>query len=314
MKAVLIYKRAEKSFEVISHNMPDAAAEDQAAGQWKKGKEAYAFDQPVRHRGNAKSCDLCRQLAVDYISTQLSYTPAILPDVEDNTPPLRPALTIGDAEVSRLLEDEPDELDRKIDLGISLVRKLLPVIAALALIGVTIFLALGPFSKMLSSALNAAAIPAGRTEETNLVSLPPSTDALPTETQALLASSTATATRIPTFTKVVTISIPTETATPEIPTDTPTPDCYEATTVTADIAGQTVCVQGTVLLSYFQEPAYYLIFSNDRVSFYMVSYDQRFDDVMPGDCVRSTGEIQLLLNDPIMVLGPRDVLESCDTP
>ena len=85
----------------------------------------------------------------------------------------------------------------------------------------------------------------------------------------------------------------------------------DATDVTIDNTGEVICVQGIISRVYYQEPAFYIIFQEDYESFYMVSYDQRFDRLEPGDCVFATGEIKQLQLDPIMVLGPKDKLEMC---
>lgn len=304
MKAVIIYYRSDKSYQVIAHNLPDPRADDQASSLWNKGSEAYALDQPVKHRGRPKSCELCRQLAVDYITTQVSFTPAFIPETIVETP-LRPEFILGDVGVSQRVETEPDTLDRKIDLAIHLVRRFAPILAALALIVIMILLALGPFARLFDPARN----PALASPAVNI----PAAGVLSTASPAAPLPPTATATRIPTFTPIPT---PTEadTPTPELPTDTPVPACLDATTITLDYVGQDVCIQGPVVRSYYQEPAYYLIFSNDQSSFYIVSYDLKLDLVNPGECVRARGTIQKLQADPIMVLGPKDVLEPCDAP
>lgn len=194
---------------------------------------------------------------------------------------------------------------------IATVRRVLVILAVMAVVSLLVYALVGPGRTWLSSALTAlssltAATPAGPP--------PPTVTPTVTATATRTPLPTTTHTPLPTLTPVSgfpELITTTVSMTPTI-TLTPTPsDCTPALAVTLDDLGKTLCVTGTVLEVITQDNATLIIFSDERGKFYFVSYDIEWPLAVPGACVRATGEIKQLLSNPVMVLSYKTPLEAC---
>lgn len=288
MKAVLVYRRPEMVFEMRAHNLSERQADEMVAGLRANGLEAYQIDQQGKHRGKVGNCRTCKSAGESYVQNLLPAVPAFSSLDIDEVPRITQPLSLGSAFISSQVQSEEGQRFRLADF-VYFLRSRLPVIAGLLFFLLAISFLFRRFN------------PASGEQPAEI---------LPTSTKTMAVLFTETPVP-PTPT-----SRPTATRTPtELPTSTPTPTeepaCLSALDVTLDHLGESLCVEGTVTRSYYQEPAYYLIFGNAPGAFYMFSYDKRFDSINPGDCVSITGEIRRLKNNPVLVIGITDTLEAC---
>jgi hypothetical protein len=89
--------------------------------------------------------------------------------------------------------------------------------------------------------------------------------------------------------------------------------CMEPQDLSLANVGQSVCVQGTVLSAYrdAKQSAFFITFSKDVGSFYMLTYGGYYPTVKPGSCVRAEGKVERLGPSPVIVLRPSDPLSTC---
>ena len=107
----------------------------------------------------------------------------------------------------------------------------------------------------------------------------------------------------------------------KFPTPTPAPtstavpinlaDCQPASEVGLDDLGKTMCIYGIVTFTYQGEGYTSLSFTKDKGAFYLLSYDVNLRVYAAGTCVRAVSEVKELSGSPVMVIGFRDILESC---
>jgi hypothetical protein len=244
-------------------------------------------------------------------------------------PPPEPTETIGAGETDLFGEYQHWERNKKI-------RKILAVVGGVILVGILIFLALGPGRPVLKKSLGAlnkrptkspaavaivqqTATTTSTAPKTSLPTLAASlTPVKPSPTSAA-ATTKATATKKPTNTLVLTqteapTAMPTDTATPELSPTAPAlgpGDCLPALSVTLDDVGKTLCVTGTVVFTMQSGNAFSIYFSNKDGYFRIVVYDRVPKDIKKDVCVRVTGEIKVLTGIPVMALGYFDVIEIC---
>ncbi|HEY69346.1 MAG TPA: hypothetical protein G4O08_02055 [Anaerolineae bacterium] len=126
----------------------------------------------------------------------------------------------------------------------------------------------------------------------------------PTPTETPLPTATATATRRPT-----------NTPRPRLPTRTPTEDpsrCRHWTEITVSDAGDSLCVWGEIHGAWWDsnQGAFFITFSGEANSFYVVSYGWYFE-VDAGDCVEAHGRIDSIGNSPVMVVEAYNDLYYC---
>jgi hypothetical protein len=76
-----------------------------------------------------------------------------------------------------------------------------------------------------------------------------------------------------------------------------------------DDVGRELCVYGDTLSSWWDanQSAYFITFSSETGSYYIVLYGWRITDLNPGDCVKSTGEIGYLGDSPVMTIDAYDL-------
>lgn len=75
--------------------------------------------------------------------------------------------------------------------------------------------------------------------------------------------------------------------------------------------GQEECVSGTVVGTYDSGSAFFINYSEDRSSFYGVSFDFRWENLV-GRCVRLRGVIETYRGRPEIIIRDRAQLEFCD--
>lgn len=75
--------------------------------------------------------------------------------------------------------------------------------------------------------------------------------------------------------------------------------------------GQQECVSGTVVGTYDSGSAFFINYSEDRGSFYGVSFDFRWENLV-GRCVRLWGVIETYRGRPEIIIRDRAQLEFCD--
>ena len=126
----------------------------------------------------------------------------------------------------------------------------------------------------------------------------------PTPTETPLPTATATATRRPT-----------NTPRPRLPTRTPTEDpsrCRHWTEITVSDVGDSRCVWGEIHGAWWDsnQGAFFITFSGEANSFYIVSYGWLFY-VDSGDCVEANGRIDSIGNSPVMVVEAYNDLYFC---
>ena len=132
-----------------------------------------------------------------------------------------------------------------------------------------------------------------------------------------------TATSVPpTITPTVTLTAtpwPTRTATLMIPLYTPTitststleSACQDFSTITLEYVGQELCVQGTVLRVIENPGNTLIVFSDQPGALYLVTYDVLWPEGTIGACYQVTGEIQRLLNNPVIIFGYNNLPTEC---
>lgn len=76
----------------------------------------------------------------------------------------------------------------------------------------------------------------------------------------------------------------------------------------ADV-GSNLCVYGNVRSAWWDssQNAYFITFSNEAGSYYIVIYGWSVKELNPGDCVMSTGDIGHLGNSPVMTVDAYDL-------
>jgi len=75
--------------------------------------------------------------------------------------------------------------------------------------------------------------------------------------------------------------------------------------------GQQECVSGTVVEAYDSGSAFFINYSEDRTSFYGVSFDFRWENLV-GRCVRLWGVIETYRGRPEIIIRDPAQLEFCD--
>lgn len=143
-----------------------------------------------------------------------------------------------------------------------------------------------------------------------LMTMPTSTPK-PTETPTpMLPSLTSTATLTQRPTASATPAMITKTPT-IAPSEMPGSTCRDFSTITLDHVGLELCVQGTVINVVNNIDNTLIAFSNETGAFYLVTYDVAWPDGTEGTCYQVTGEVQRLLNSPVIVFGYNNLPEEC---
>ncbi len=105
---------------------------------------------------------------------------------------------------------------------------------------------------------------------------------------------------------------PTATRRPSGPIPTRTPSvagCWHWSEITMDDVGRDLCVYGIVQSGWWDsnQGAYFINFSSETGSYYIVLYGWRITDLESGDCVKSSGEIGHLGSSPVMTIDAYDL-------
>jgi hypothetical protein len=100
------------------------------------------------------------------------------------------------------------------------------------------------------------------------------------------------------------------TMTPEV-TATSLSACRDALTITLADVGKTLCVQGTVIETISNPGNFMVIFSTEKGSFYLVTYDLVWSQGELDTCYQVTGTIDQIANSPIMLFSYSNLPEVC---
>jgi hypothetical protein len=290
-------------------------------------------------------CPSCQREWGPYYFTHDVISPSLLKGSSEDIPPVAqsqsydqppiveppPApvesLGVGDAD----LYGEFRDWDRNKKF-----KKILMFLAGCLLVGVLVFLAIGPGKPWVRKGLDLLTTrpthspttvgiiketltPTGNAPSKTAVPTLKASDTPTVPSSTLVASTVVkpmnTATARPTFTQTKTA-----TASPTI-TDTlvPTPtepnlapgDCVSALSITLADVGKKLCVTGTVVYTMQNGPAFQIYFANEDGYFRIVVYDRVPKDIKAGVCIKVTGEIKKLTELPVMALGYFDVIEIC---
>jgi hypothetical protein len=181
-------------------------------------------------------------------------------------------------------------------------------IVVLALAGLGWFFGLGPGRSLLEQGLaNLANLYREVTAPTATL-LPTDTSLPPTATQ----TRQPTATWKPSWTPTSSFVIETMVDAPTVsPTDTPVSFCRDFSTITLADLGQVLCVQGTVIRVIENVGNTLVVFSDEPGMLYLVTYDVDWPDGTIGACYQATGEIQRLLNSPVIVFSYNNLPQEC---
>lgn len=289
MKALYILDHREGGLVLYGHDLEDNLVETLVLEYQAQGKNAYSVDQAGLHGGPAEICEKCRRAGEKIASGTLVVAQASQERVEIS--PLRGGIGMVSTEI-----DMPSKQLPSLGAPIRKLFSLLPLIGTLVLVGFSLVYFLEP-----EAALN----------QDGLSLQSSSVQPVPSATQAQIQSPAATLTRasLPTATLQPTPSqepmLDLQTTTPEAPA------CVNALSVTAEYAGQTLCITGEVHRAEQKEGVFSITFSKDWGNFYLLSYDRVWEEARPGVCIQTTGEIVMSGTIPVIVLGYRNDVSIC---
>jgi hypothetical protein len=98
---------------------------------------------------------------------------------------------------------------------------------------------------------------------------------------------------------------------PSTSTPTSTPACRDALTISLVDVGQTLCVQGMVIETIDRPNGFMVIFNTAPGSFYWVSYDMVWPQAELDTCYQTTGLIEQLGSNPILLFDYSNIPELC---
>jgi hypothetical protein len=194
---------------------------------------------------------------------------------------------------------------RESVLQFDYLRVIIGILLGVVIIGLLLFLSLGPGRPILEKNL---AILASKADTPTLTAsptpLPPTaTPILPTKTP--YASPTNRPTKTPVVAFMASPTVMTPTLTPTVP------ECRDALSITLADVGQTLCVRGIVLETITNPTDFMVIFSYERGFFYWVSYDILSPDIKPNNCYQIDGTIHQIGNSPMLVFDFKNLPEAC---
>lgn len=105
---------------------------------------------------------------------------------------------------------------------------------------------------------------------------------------------------------------PTPTATTLPPTEK-VDVCMRWDSISSDDAGTTLCVYGTVVDITFDEDASYVLIGDLSIGVYFVHYGDGLENIALGQCIEARGEIELLGQDPVLVVETGQVVGCKDS-
>ena len=99
--------------------------------------------------------------------------------------------------------------------------------------------------------------------------------------------------------------------TPEMTLVSAPANCKRWAEISLQNFGQEECVYGFVMDVFQNDQAYFITFGDGDSDFYFLSYDLYFPDVKKGACIMTTGKIERLGDNPVIVLTRRTKLYNC---
>lgn len=179
------------------------------------------------------------------------------------------------------------------------------ILLGAVIIGLLLFISVGPGRPILERGLAGLAhLDAAATQSMTPTLVVPTNTLIPS-THTPLPSPTIQPTRTPV---VAFAASPTHVH----PTTTPTtPACREATSITLDDVGKSLCVEGVVLEIIPHTTDVMVTFSYERGAFYWVSYDLAWSEGKAGKCYRVDGTIKRIGNSPMLVFDYKNIPEAC---
>jgi hypothetical protein len=289
MKALYIHDQKEEALVLYGHDLEDQLVEALVAEFQAQGKHAFAVDQLGLHGGPAEICEKCRHAGEKIAGgTMTAYQ---YPAEEETTSTLNGAIGMVSAELAQ----STNPLTR-LGRATAKLFGLAPYLAALALItyGLAYFLRSenGPTGANLNPALVMAQLTPTETSPVPIaMPSPTATQPMPSPTAALTP----------------TMIEPTPTEAPTSLADA----CVDALSITADDAGQTMCITGVVYRAETNNGVFMITFSKDWGNFYLLSYNREWKEAQAGVCIQITGEIEMLGTIPVIAFGYQNELSLC---
>jgi hypothetical protein len=296
MKALYILDQREGGLVLYGHDLEDSLVETLVEEYQSQGKHAYSVDQMGRHGGPAEICEKCRRAG-----EKIAKGTLVVAQTSQNramAPPLEGGIGMVSAEV-----EAPSKPLPNLGPPIRKFFSLLPVVAALVLVGFGLVYFLSPeVDKNSNTLASRIATPSPMPSSTQVAQVVFET---PEATLTLAPSPTLplqpTASSIPEEEPVVVVQV----------TNTEVPACMDALSITAEHAGQMICITGEVYRAEQKDGVFSITFSKDWGHFYLLSYDRIWEDAKPGVCIQATGEIVLSGTIPVIVFGYHNDLSLC---
>jgi hypothetical protein len=291
MKALYVHDQKEGALVLYGHDLDEQLVEALVAEFQAQGKPAFAVDQLGLHGGPAEICEKCRQAGEKIAGG--TVTALQLTAEEEKATSLNGAIGMVSTEIAL-----PTSLLSRLGKPICTLFSLMPYLAALALITYGLAYFLRSESGQTRGNFNSPLVIAQLT--------PMQTSVTPTGIPSPIA--TASPSSSPT-------ALPTPTEVEPTPTDLPTspaePACIDALSITADDAGQTICVTGVVYRAEKNSGVFMITFSKDWGNFYLLSYNREWNEAQAGACIQVTGEIEMLGTIPVIAFGYQNDLSLC---
>jgi hypothetical protein len=289
MKALYVHDQKEEALVLYGHDLDDQLVEALVAEFQAQGKHAFAVDQLGLHGGPAEICEKCRHAGEKIAGGTLTAFQYSAEEETANT--LNGAIGMVSAEMA-----QPTSPLTKLGKPIRKLFSVLPYLAALTLIAYGMAYFLRSENGQTREDFNLPLIVAQLT---------------PTETSpALIAMPSPTATQpmpSPTAALTPTMIEPTPTEAPTSLADA----CVDALSITADDAGQTMCITGVVYRAETNNGVFMITFSKDWGNFYLLSYNREWKDAQAGVCIQVTGMIEMLGTIPVIAFGYQNELALC---
>jgi hypothetical protein len=289
MKALYVHDQKEEALVLYGHDLEDHLVEALVAEFQAQGKHAFAVDQLGLHGGSAEICEKCRHAGEKIAGgTMTAYQ---YPAEEETASTLNGAIGMVSAELAQSTSPLA-----KLGKPIRKLFSVLPYLAALALIAYGMAYFLRSENGQTREDFNIPLIVAQVTPTETLPALieMPS----PTATQPMLS---------PTAAPTPTLKEPTPTEAPTSLADA----CVDALTITADDAGQTMCITGVVYRAETNNGVFMITFSKEWGNFYLLSYNREWKEAQAGVCIQVTGMIEMLGTIPVIAYGYQNDLSLC---
>jgi hypothetical protein len=290
MKALYILDHREGGLVLYGHDLQDSLVETLVKEYQAQGKNAYSVDQAGMHGGPAEICEKCRRAGEKIASGTLVF---VQPSYKPVDISFEGAIGVVSAEVEPSSKKLPNLI-----VPIQKLFSLVPILAALVLVSFGLFYFTQP-----EAVLNKD----GQGLQPSLLPLTSETQVA----QAFIDSPSPTPTSSPSPTATLQPTPSEEPSATEQAVTTDASSCMDALSITADFAGQTLCITGEVYRADLKEGVFSITFSKDWGYFYLLSYDRVWDDARPGVCIQATGKVVMSGTIPVIVFGYRNDLSLC---